>query len=647
MSKFKQIYMKKILLIFLGILLFGCSKDKETIKPGEVTKKEKINGVVEKGPFIQGSKVTLIDLDSEFNPTGKTYETKTTDDLGSFEFKEITLSSGYARLDIDGFYFDEVRGKLSTSRIVLNAIAQVDHNKINVNLFTHIETNRILKLLKQDKLSFAAAKKQAAKELLTGLGISSELTLTTDQISLTDGNEDAASLLALSVVLLNNPDHSDAVFTELLSKMSKQLEMEGNFKEDVKSKLRSYAASVNPAQVKSNLINRYKSLGLTVTVLEDKLNHFLENVEIIPPTPTPGDIFWADEQNIMMAYSSACVSYATFMEKYYVIEALQAPAKNYEGISKQGLEDVYKHQVNADNSFIADLWLSAYRGIREINQILKYTKTNNTASVIAIRKDAAILSAHLYYIITEIWGNAPLIDQNEDPTLIINKPRSTIEEIRQSNVNTLKNVLDGTAISQLNMSQFGKMGFLANGILAKYNLQKRDYPEAKKYLDLLLNDYALKLADKSNIYNENYQLNEAISGYNSSIQTSELFKSENFILLAKKGTYVSFMRTTEIVLMAAEVEMQLGNFNSAVILLNKVRSRNAESPISVNNKEELTDHLLKEYKTNLGMEGVYFSALKRLGKAETTLGIPFFRRLMPIPLKEMITNSNLQQNPGY
>lgn len=71
--------MKKILLIVIGMLVFGCSKDKETAKPGaETVKKEKINGFIEKGPFILGSKVTLIDLDNDINPKGKIYETHTT-----------------------------------------------------------------------------------------------------------------------------------------------------------------------------------------------------------------------------------------------------------------------------------------------------------------------------------------------------------------------------------------------------------------------------------------------------------------------------------------------------------------------------------------------------------------------------------------
>lgn len=641
--------MKKILLIIVGILVFGCSKDKETTKAGvETIKKEKIGGFIEKGPFIQGSKVTLIDLDNDLNPTGKTYETQTTDDLGTFEFKDIALSSGYAKFAIDGFYFNEVTGKLSTSRIGLNAIAQVNElNKVNVNIITHLQANRIAKLVKQDKLTFVMAKKQATKELLTGLGISEDLILAADQISLIDGSKDAATLLALSVVLLSNPDHSDASFTELMSKMSGQLELDGKLKEDVKSKLRSYAAKVNPEQVATNLINRYHSLGLTVKILEDRLSDFLENVEMIPPTSIdPGDTFWTGEQEIKTAWFAACASYATSMEKYYVIEALYAPAKSYTGITKYGFTELYQHQQNANNSFVLDLWSSAYTTLARINLILKHTKNNSTPSVAAIRKDALILTAHLYYILTETWGNVPLIDPYKDPTDLSAPKPFAIAEIRQSNLSAIQNMLNGSAIATLNMSEFGKMGFMAVGLQAKYNLQAGNYAEAIRYLEILLNEPAFKLANKSNIYADDLQLNETITGYSTNMP-GNLFKSENFIQIAKKGAYVSFMRSTEIVLAAAEAEMQSGNLTKSIAYLNQVRLRNNKTAISATNKEVLTNYLLEEYKEDLGMEGLYFSALKRLGKAESVLNIPSAKKLMPIPQMEINLNPFIVQNPGY
>lgn len=641
--------MKKILLITIGMLVFGCSKDKETTNSGtETIKKEKIGGFIEKGPFVRGSKVTLIDLDNDLNPTGKTYETQTTDDLGAFEFKDITLSSGYAKFTIDGFYFNEVTGKLSTSRIILNAISQVnEQNKVNVNIITNLEVNRIVKLVKQDKLTFATAKKQATKELLAGLGISEELITAADQISLADGSKDAATLLALSVVLLSDPDYSDASFSEFMSKMSSQLELDGKLKEDVKSKLRSYASRVNPLQVTSNLIKRYQSLGLTVKVLEDRLSNFLENVEMIPPTSVEvTDTFWTDEQDIKKAWSAACVSYTTSMEKFYVIEALYAPAKSYTGITKYGLTELYQHQQTPVNSFVSDLWNTTYTTLGRINQILKYTKNNNSPSVIAIRKEALILTAHLYYILTETWGDVPLLDPYKDPTDLSAPKKVIVAEIRQSNIIAVQNLLNGSTLPSLNTSQFGKMGFMALGMQAKYNLQSGNYGEAVKYLEMLLNEPAFKLADKSNIYSENLQLNEAITGYSTNM-SDNLFKSENFIQFAKKGSYVSFMRATEIMLAAAEAEMQLGKLTASITYLNKVRLRNNKTAISTNNKDVLTSYILEEYKEDLGMEGLYFSALKRLGKAESILNIPSTKKLMPIPQMEMNTNPFMQQNPGY
>ena len=43
----------------------------------------------------------------------------------------------------------------------------------------------------------------------------------------------------------------------------------------------------------------------------------------------------------------------------------------------------------------------------------------------------------------------------------------------------------------------------------------------------------------------------------------------------------------------------------------------------------------------------YWTALKRLGKAETVTGIPSYMLLMPIPFNEILLNPGLYQNPGW
>src|SRR5690606_38776633 len=94
-----------------------------------------LSGVVEKGPFIRGSRVTVAELDNNLNPTGRVFETDIQNDEGFFELKGVELKSRYVQLTVSGFYFNEIIGELSSSQITMGALAglQAQHT-VNVNI---------------------------------------------------------------------------------------------------------------------------------------------------------------------------------------------------------------------------------------------------------------------------------------------------------------------------------------------------------------------------------------------------------------------------------------------------------------------------------------------------------------------------------
>jgi len=57
--------------------------------------------------------------------------------------------------------------------------------------------------------------------------------------------------------------------------------------------------------------------------------------------------------------------------------------------------------------------------------------------------------------------------------------------------------------------------------------------------------------------------------------------------------------------------------------------------------------ILQERRLELCFEGDRFPDLVRTGLATTTLGIPDFQTLYPIPLNEIDVAPGLVQNPGY
>ena len=70
-----------------------------------------IAGVVQKGPFVRGSAVTVQSLDDQLAPTGQSFDVPTSDDLGDFALP-VHATSQYVEVIANGYYFDELTGQL-------------------------------------------------------------------------------------------------------------------------------------------------------------------------------------------------------------------------------------------------------------------------------------------------------------------------------------------------------------------------------------------------------------------------------------------------------------------------------------------------------------------------------------------------------
>lgn len=122
------------------------------------------------------------------------------------------------------------------------------------------------------------------------------------------------------------------------------------------------------------------------------------------------------------------------------------------------------------------------------------------------------------------------------------------------------------------------------------------------------------------------------------------------------------LRYADVLLMAAEVENELGNIATAVSLMNQVRDRvnmpnygtaAMDATFPVTTKAEVFAALVHERRVELAGEQSRFPDLMRWGMIEDVLGSKFDpskHYLLPIPQKEFDTNlslSSADQNPGY
>ena len=79
-----------------------------------------ISGAANKGPFVIGSSVTVSVLSDDGEPTANTIVTKTSNDLGQFSFK--LENPGPVQINVQGYHFNEITGRLSNSTLTLRAI---------------------------------------------------------------------------------------------------------------------------------------------------------------------------------------------------------------------------------------------------------------------------------------------------------------------------------------------------------------------------------------------------------------------------------------------------------------------------------------------------------------------------------------------
>ena len=194
-------------LALIGMLAFAsCTKEKAG---GTFT----FSGKVQKGPFVTGTTITVNELNTSLGQTGKAFTTSITSDDGSFSLSNIEMESNLALLSGNGFYYNEVIGKLSTAQITLQAIADLNNEEtVNINVLTHITKARIEKLV-GGGMNFADAKRKAEGEFQDFLGVTDHFSQGFEQMSIASGGDFNAMLLAFSVILQRPTHFTDAIPT--------------------------------------------------------------------------------------------------------------------------------------------------------------------------------------------------------------------------------------------------------------------------------------------------------------------------------------------------------------------------------------------------------------------------------------------------
>lgn len=274
--------MRKIEIIQVLVFCFlviSCSKEKDN---NTALSLDKVSGYVQKGPYLNGTNITISELSSKLIPTGKNFTSQIIDNKGTFEIKNVELISHFVELKADGFYFNEVTNKNSIAQLSLFALSDLtDKTSLNVNILSTLEKSRVNYLISNGK-DFATAKKQAQSEILKIFNMRKSDIVESEKLDITKSGDDNAILLAISVILQGYLPVSD--LSELLANISTDILEDGILNsETLSSTLINNAKTIKLASIRDNLESRYDGLGVTVVIpdFEKYVNQFVDSTHFV------------------------------------------------------------------------------------------------------------------------------------------------------------------------------------------------------------------------------------------------------------------------------------------------------------------------------------------------------------------------------
>ena len=268
----KGLYLFRNLLVLASMICVGCESN---APESDVTiNKNVLTGKVQKGPFVEGTDVIIFSLDDLFSQTGVVFKTSIVDKHGAFEKRDMNLSSQFVELVATGYYYNEVKGELSSAPLSLSAIADISSSdNVNVNILTTLERERILYLIANGS-NFQDAKKQAHREVLAVFGMSPSQV--GDAVGL-DLERDARLLVISAIVQGLRPT---AEVTQLLANIASDIREDGSLDN---MKTASVLKNNSMGLDAETLVQNMESYDLDYTYSQNDVESLLQ--EFISNTP--------------------------------------------------------------------------------------------------------------------------------------------------------------------------------------------------------------------------------------------------------------------------------------------------------------------------------------------------------------------------
>ncbi|MCC9135521.1 RagB/SusD family nutrient uptake outer membrane protein [Pontibacter silvestris] len=366
-----------------------------------------------------------------------------------------------------------------------------------------------------------------------------------------------------------------------------------------------------------------------------------------------------------------------------------------------GLTQIYSQSIPTNNTFVSNLWISAYEAINLLNNVLGSIDKVDTEDRDRVEGEAKFLRGLIYFDLVRLYGKAW---NDGDPATnlgvpLVLTPTSVIDEesyvSRATVVAVYQQVLADLTDAKVKLpasNSFYANSYAASAILSRVYLQQGDYQNAANEATTVINSEKYQLVDNfadefpypgavhvdntledifafqvtpqqgSNSLNEFYASSDNggrgdieikssfIAQYEEGDERTSVYYDDAGSTRTSKfdNMYgnIKVIRLAELYLTRAESNLRLGTTIGDTPLndINKIRTRANLSPATTVTVQDV----LKQRELELAFEvGSFFHDAKRTEQSIGTLPYSSPKLVFPIPQREIYANPNIQQNQGY
>lgn len=371
-------------------------------------------------------------------------------------------------------------------------------------------------------------------------------------------------------------------------------------------------------------------------------------------------------------------------------------------------------QVVSSNGALASIWREHYIAIQAANTVLNRIDNisfANEDTKKAKKGEMYFLRGLFYFNLVRIFGDVPLVTkETTDPFEYFGQGRQPVADIYnqvKEDLEQAKELLPPTA------SKLGQATkYAAHTLMGKVHLTLKEFTDAKKEFEVVKNSGAYEVLPVDKIFGESNENNkevifdvqfaEGVNGNSEGSSMQQQFSPSGTLQNAKghnlptvelynlyddadlrKHAYVAMtdnkipyslkltrpkgnaadggsnfivLRYSDVILMLAEIENELGNTDVALGYLNQIRTRAGLKATTATDKATLAEIIATERRFELVNEGHRWFDLIRTGKAVQTMNDWFKSQgvnitiaerhlLQLIPQSQIDTDKSLTQNP--